>query len=94
MSVLPSDGQAVALDRDLKSLAVAKRFVEDAGLSDLADFRAGPALETLVGVAEDYGYQAFDIAFIGVLTQIATVIFVVMDTASALASLPGRPDRD
>lgn len=68
MSVLPSDGQAVALDRDSKSLAVAKKFVEEAGLSNLADFRTGAALETLEGVREEYGVHAFDIAFIG--TQI------------------------
>lgn len=65
MSVLPSDGQAVALDRDSKSLAVAKKFVGEAGLSNLADFRTGPANETLKGVREDYGVHAFDIAFIG-----------------------------
>lgn len=66
MSALPRDGQAVGIDRDTKSLEVAKRYVEEAGLADLADFRNGEALEALQGVADDYGYEAFDVAFIGV----------------------------
>lgn len=65
MSNLPRDGQAVALDRDAKSLAIAKRYVEKAGLCNLADFRTGTALETLEGVALDYGLHSFDMAFIG-----------------------------
>lgn len=65
MSVLPKDGQAVALDRDPKSLDIAKQYVDEAGLSKLADFRIGPALETLDGVEQDYGLKSFDIAFVG-----------------------------
>eukprot|EP00892_Ulva_mutabilis_P000639 jgi/Ulvmu1/10576/UM065_0030.1 len=64
MSALPNDGQAVALDKDQEALAMAKRYVEEAGLTDLADFRTGPAMESLQGVIADYGFQAFDIAFI------------------------------
>lgn len=57
--------RAVALDSDARALDVARRFCAKAGLESVVDFRVGKALETLPGVATDYGDGAFDFAFIG-----------------------------
>ncbi len=44
---LPPGGELVCVDRDPKAVAVAKRYVADAGLADRVTFRVGPALEQL-----------------------------------------------
>lgn len=62
---LPPDGKAVALDRDPRALEVARRFVEQAGVSSKIDIREGPAMESLEDVHKDYGPGHFDLAFIG-----------------------------
>ena len=63
--VLPTDGKVLALDRDKVSTAVATRFWADAGVTDKIDLRLGAAADTLATVAQEYGPQSFDLAFIG-----------------------------
>ncbi len=58
---LPVDGQLVTCDVSEEWTAIARRYIEEAGLAGRIDLRLGPALETLGGMGED---EPFDFAFI------------------------------
>ena len=62
---LPDDGLVVALDRDEKSMAVARRYWDTAGVAGKVESHVGPALESLSSVAQRHGAHSFDFAFIG-----------------------------
>ena len=56
---LPSDGSIVSCDINEETTAVARRYAEEAGVSDRIDYRLGPAVETLATLE-----GPFDLAFI------------------------------
>jgi caffeoyl-CoA O-methyltransferase len=56
---LPSDGSVVSCDINEETTAVARRYAEEAGVSDRIDYRLGPAVETLATLE-----GPFDLAFI------------------------------
>ena len=58
---LPENGTLVTCDVSEEWTAIARRYWEEAGLSDRIDLRLGPALETLRELPED---DPFDFAFI------------------------------
>ena len=58
---LPDDGELVACDVSEEWTGIARRFFEEAGVSDKIDLRIGPALDTLRALPED---DPFDFAFI------------------------------
>ena len=58
---LPEDGELIACELDPGRADVARRWIEEAGLSDRVDVRVGPASETLRELPAE---EAFDIAFI------------------------------
>ena len=58
---LPEDGELIACELDPGRAEVARRWIEEAGLSDRVDVRVGPASETLRELPAE---EAFDIAFI------------------------------
>jgi caffeoyl-CoA O-methyltransferase len=58
---LPVDGKLITCDVSEQWTSIARRFWEEAGLSDRIELRLGPALDTLRELPED---QPFDFAFI------------------------------
>lgn len=50
---LPPDGRLITLELDPKHTEVAKKNIARAGLSDLVEFRVGPALELLPQLAKE-----------------------------------------
>src|SRR5262245_30200998 len=58
---LPADGVLVTCDLNDEWTGIARRYWDEAGVSDRIDLRLGPALETLRGLPED---EPFDFAFI------------------------------
>lgn len=60
---LPGDGRLVTLEAERKHLAVARRNITRAGLSERVELRQGPALKTLRKIADE-GDSAFDFVFI------------------------------
>lgn len=58
---LTEDGELVACELDPDRAAVARRWIEDAGLADRVDLRVGPADETLRSLPAE---EAYDFAFI------------------------------
>ena len=58
---LPEDGRLVACDVSEEWTAIARRYLEEAGLAERIELRLGPALETLAELA---GGEPFDFAFI------------------------------
>ena len=58
---LPADCLLVTCDVSEEWTGLARRYFDEAGLSDRIDLRLGPALETLTGLA---GGEPFDFAFI------------------------------
>ena len=56
---LPPGGSIVSCDINEETTAVARRYAEEAGVSDRIDFRLGPAVETLATLD-----GPFDLAFI------------------------------
>jgi predicted O-methyltransferase YrrM len=60
---LPEDGRLVTLEVDADYAAVARQNIERAGLGALVDLRIGPALDLLVGLAEE-DVGVFDLVFI------------------------------
>jgi predicted O-methyltransferase YrrM len=60
---LPEDGQVVACDVSDDYTAIARRYWQQAGVSDKIDLRIAPALETLDALIAD-GCLPFDVAFI------------------------------
>lgn len=61
---LPRDGRVVALDVSEEWTSVARRYWEEAGLTDRIDLRLAPALDTLDGLVEGGAAGTFDFAFI------------------------------
>jgi caffeoyl-CoA O-methyltransferase len=47
---LPPGGRVITCDVDEETTAIARRYAEEAGVSDRIDYRLGPALETIGGL--------------------------------------------
>jgi predicted O-methyltransferase YrrM len=60
---LPPDGRLVTLEIDPRNAEVARANLSRAGLSQVAEVRVGPALDSLPQLAED-GSAPFDLVFI------------------------------
>lgn len=58
---LPADGSLITCDVSEQWTAIARRYWEEAGISDRIELRLGPALDTLRGLADD---EPFDFAYI------------------------------
>jgi caffeoyl-CoA O-methyltransferase len=58
---LPEDGHLLTLDVSEEWTAVARRYIEEAGLAQRVEIRLGPALESLRALDEE---ESFDFAFI------------------------------
>lgn len=48
---LPSGGRVITCDVNEETTAIARRYAEEAGVVDRIDYRVGPALETIAGLA-------------------------------------------
>ena len=48
---LPPDGRVTTCDVNEETTAIAKRYAEEAGVSDRIDYRLGPALDTIAQLA-------------------------------------------
>jgi predicted O-methyltransferase YrrM len=59
--VLPADGRLITCDVSEQWTAIARRYWEQAGVSDRIELRLGPALDTLRSLSED---ERFDFAYI------------------------------
>ncbi len=59
---LPEDGKLYALDKDERSMSVARRYWEKAGVKHKVVERLGSAQDTLLQLKDE---GPFDIAFIG-----------------------------
>lgn len=60
---LPADGLLVACDVSEEWTSIARRYWDEAGITDRIDLRLGPATETLAGLAAERA-EPFDFAFI------------------------------
>jgi predicted O-methyltransferase YrrM len=60
---LPDGGRLITLEANADYAEIARGSIERAGLADVVELRAGPALETLP-VLEDEGAGPFDLTFI------------------------------
>lgn len=60
---LPADGKLISLEVSPKHAKVARRNVDNAGLSGVVDIRVGRALDLLPGIAAA-GEGAFDLVFV------------------------------
>ena len=58
---LPPEGRLLTLDVSEEWTAVARRYVEEAGLADRVEIRLGPALDSLQAIDEE---ESFDFAFV------------------------------
>jgi caffeoyl-CoA O-methyltransferase len=58
---LPDDGELVSCDVNEEWAGIARRYFEEAGLTERIDLRLGPALDTLRAMPAD---EPFDFAFI------------------------------
>ncbi|KAI9267944.1 O-methyltransferase [Phascolomyces articulosus] len=54
----------VTLERDPKPQALAKKYIKRLELEDRIDFRLGPAMESLVAIAEERPRDQYDLVFI------------------------------
>ena len=61
---LPADGRLIACDVSEEWTSIAKRYWQEAGVSDKIDLRIAPALETLDALIADGRGATFDFAFI------------------------------
>ena len=61
---LPAEGKIIACDIDEESTAIARRYWQQAGVTDKIDLRIAPALETLDKLIEQGQTNTFDFAFI------------------------------
>ncbi len=61
---LPPDGKVVGCDINVEWTKIARRFWEEAGVSDKIDLRLGPAVETLQTLIDENEAGTFDFAFI------------------------------
>jgi predicted O-methyltransferase YrrM len=60
---LPEDGRLITLEANAEYAAVAQQSIERAGLAERVELRVGPALETLIELADE-GAGPFDFVFI------------------------------
>ncbi|WP_399087770.1 O-methyltransferase [Streptomyces sp. BBFR2] len=60
---LPDGGRLISLEADAKHAGVARANLDRAGLSEVAEVRVGPALDSLAALAEE-GAEPFDLVFI------------------------------
>ncbi len=60
---LPAEGRLITLEANAEYAEVARASIERAGVADRVEIRVGPALETLVTLAEE-GAGPFDLSFI------------------------------
>jgi predicted O-methyltransferase YrrM len=63
-SALPKDGKLIACDVSEEWTRIARRYWQEAGLSDKIELRLGPAAETLNALLREGGAGSFDFAFI------------------------------
>jgi predicted O-methyltransferase YrrM len=63
-AALPEDGKLIACDVSDEWTSIARRYWQEAGVSNKIDLRLGPATETLAGLLRDGGADSFDFAFI------------------------------
>jgi caffeoyl-CoA O-methyltransferase len=56
---LPAEGRVITCDVNEETNAIARRYAEEAGVTDRIEYRLGPALETIAGLD-----GLFDIVFI------------------------------
>jgi predicted O-methyltransferase YrrM len=63
-AALPKEGKLITCDVSEEWTAIARRFWEEAGLSDRIELRMGPAVETLAGLLAEGAAESFDFAFI------------------------------
>lgn len=61
---LPPDGRVVALDISEEYGRIARRWWDEAGVSEKIEFRLGPGIESLDALLEEGRAGAFDFAFI------------------------------
>jgi len=61
---LPPGGKLVALDKDAGTMAMARRYWQEAGVADKVVDMLGPALDSLNKVLETEGPDSYDFAFI------------------------------
>lgn len=61
---LPPDGHITACDINEEFTAVARRYWDQAGVSDKIDLRLGPALDTLDSLIAEGHSGSYDLAFI------------------------------
>lgn len=61
---LPPDGKIIACDIDEEFTAIARRYWQEAGVTDKIDLRIAPALETLDKLLAEGQADSFDFAFI------------------------------
>ena len=61
---LPADGEIIACDVSEEWTSMARRYWEQAGMTDRIDLRLAPALETLDGLLQEGRAGNFDMAFI------------------------------
>ncbi|KAL0393901.1 UNVERIFIED_CONTAM: O-methyltransferase MdmC [Sesamum latifolium] len=62
--VLPEGGQLVACERDAKSLEVARRYYERAGVSEKVKVKLGLAADTLKSMIQNGECSSYDFAFV------------------------------
>jgi predicted O-methyltransferase YrrM len=63
-AALPEDGKLVACDVSEKWTSIARRYWEEAGLSQRIELHLGPATETLAQLLRNGAAGSFDFAFI------------------------------
>jgi caffeoyl-CoA O-methyltransferase len=56
---LPPDGRLITCDVNEETTAIARRYAEEAGVTDRIEYRVGPALDTIAGLDGE-----FDLIFI------------------------------
>lgn len=61
---LPENGTVIACDIDEDSTAIARRYWQEAGVSEKINLRLAPALETLESLLDAGDAESFDFAFI------------------------------
>lgn len=61
---LPPEGQIIACDVNVEWTGIARRYWQEAGVSDKIDLRLGPAAQTLEKLVADGASGSFDFAFI------------------------------
>lgn len=61
---LPADGKLIACDINSEWTAMARRYWEEAGVSEKIELRLGPALETMEVLKREWHAGHFDLVFI------------------------------